>query len=245
MSRETDLELDSDMRLYLIAGASTSTAATTSPRRNPAVMISIPSNTVARPACVAHRTRCWIRDGKTPPVSVYPRIAEGSLVDLETFRARFPKIPGSSRPRRFIGRSDSIRGRAGRARGLPIRCRQRPASPMSRSFLPSMRRATNRPPSPCPRSPRPAAPRRVGTCATKPSVPAGSSPDCRGVVSLRGDEGGTRGQGDPRPSLEELYPDRGAYLDAVAATLIVLREGGYLLDEDVTRLLERASVVDW
>ena len=51
--------------------------------------------------------------------------------------------------------------------------------------------------------------------------------------------------GDPRPSLEELYPDQGAYRDAVVTTLLNLREGGYLLDEDVTRLLERAAALEW
>jgi hypothetical protein len=78
------------------------------------------------------------------------------------------------------------------------------------------------------------------------AYPAVSLDDAEAVLTKRPDrntpatEVPREATGDPRPSLDELYPDRGAYLDAVAANLIVLREGGYLLDEDVTRLLGRA-----
>jgi hypothetical protein len=39
----------------------------------------------------------WVKDGKTPPASTHPRIADSTLVSLEKYR--FPKIPGVNTPR--------------------------------------------------------------------------------------------------------------------------------------------------
>jgi len=47
--------------------------------------------------------------------------------------------------------------------------------------------------------------------------------------------------GDSRPSLEERHPTDAAYLEAFTESLLELRDGGYLLDEDVARLLEQAA----
>ena len=47
--------------------------------------------------------------------------------------------------------------------------------------------------------------------------------------------------GDPRPSIEERYPTRADYLSRFKAAAQKLHEDGFLLEEDVTRLIERAS----
>jgi Alpha/beta hydrolase domain len=41
----------------------------------------------------------WVKDGIAPPSSVYPRIADGTLVNLEGWT--FPKIPGVNPPREY------------------------------------------------------------------------------------------------------------------------------------------------
>jgi hypothetical protein len=47
--------------------------------------------------------------------------------------------------------------------------------------------------------------------------------------------------GDPRPSLEERYPTREAYLSRIEKAAKKLHEEGFLLEEDVARIVERAS----
>jgi hypothetical protein len=51
--------------------------------------------------------------------------------------------------------------------------------------------------------------------------------------------------GDPRPSLEERYPSQADYVRRVAAAAEKLRRDGYLLDEDVSALVERARGLPW
>jgi hypothetical protein len=40
----------------------------------------------------------WVKDGKEPPPSVYPRIADGTLVGWKQTETGFPKIPGVAYP---------------------------------------------------------------------------------------------------------------------------------------------------
>jgi Alpha/beta hydrolase domain len=47
--------------------------------------------------------------------------------------------------------------------------------------------------------------------------------------------------GDPRLSLEERYANRAHYLGLVAEAGLKLVKGGYLLDEDLPALIERAG----
>lgn len=47
--------------------------------------------------------------------------------------------------------------------------------------------------------------------------------------------------GDPRPSLEERYPTHAEYLSRLSEAAKKLQVEGFLLDEDVTRIIERAS----
>ena len=47
--------------------------------------------------------------------------------------------------------------------------------------------------------------------------------------------------GDPRPSIEERYPNPGDYISAVEASARKLVQDGLLLDEDAKRIIERAA----
>jgi hypothetical protein len=52
--------------------------------------------------------------------------------------------------------------------------------------------------------------------------------------------------GDPRPSIEELYPSKGAYLERVRGATRDLVQTGLLLSEDVPKIVERAEAAwDW
>ena len=46
---------------------------------------------------------------------------------------------------------------------------------------------------------------------------------------------------DPRMSIEERYPNKGDYLDRITAAAQKLVQAGFLLDQDVPKLRERAA----
>jgi len=46
---------------------------------------------------------------------------------------------------------------------------------------------------------------------------------------------------DPRPSIEERYPSRDLYLERVEQAADALVKNGYLIIDDVPRLVQRAS----
>jgi hypothetical protein len=50
--------------------------------------------------------------------------------------------------------------------------------------------------------------------------------------------------GDPRLSVRERYPTRADYLSRLTEAALKLRDEGFLLDEDVVRILERGARVE-
>ncbi len=52
-------------------------------------------------------------------------------------------------------------------------------------------------------------------------------------------------KGDPRPSLEERYRDGADYAQQVRQAATALQREGYLLEEDVRRIVERATAFTW
>ena len=242
-----DLELDPDMRLYLIAGSQHLDGSDDINAKNPCLHELNPikhRGPILRALLTA--LDAWIRDGMTPPVSVYPRIAEGSLVDLETFRASFPKIPGVKPPAQIYRPLRLDPGPRWETEGVADEVPPKTGGPYL-TLVPAVDGFGNE---------------LAGIRLPEISAPLGTATGWNvrdeafgagGVLAgLQGawfpfalTKAEREAKGDPRPSVEELYPDRGAYLDAVSATLIVLRGGGFLLDEDVTRLLERAASANW
>ena len=46
---------------------------------------------------------------------------------------------------------------------------------------------------------------------------------------------------DPRPSIEQRYPTRDAYIDAIKHAARAMVKERLLLDEDATRIVDRAA----
>lgn len=242
-----DLELDPDMRLYLIAGSQHLDGSDDITAKKPCRHDLNPvkhRGPVLRALLAA--LDLWIRDGTLPPVSVYPRIAEGGLVDLETFRASFPKIPGVEPPAQVYRPLRLDPGQRWETEGIADHVPPKTGEPFV-TLVPAVDANGNEQAGI--RLPEISAPRGTATGWNLRDEAFGAGGVLAGLQGAWFPFAKTKAEreamGDPRPSLEELYPDRGAYLDSVAATLIVLREGGYLLDEDVTRLLERAATAEW
>ena len=78
-------------------------------------------------------------------------------------------------------------------------------------------------------------------------APAFGGPDLCDAAGQRIDFPATRDErlasGDPRPSLEERYPDARAYVEAVAAAAQDLARERLLLDEDVERIVREAGTI--
>jgi hypothetical protein len=66
--------------------------------------------------------------------------------------------------------------------------------------------------------------------------------DFRGTyIPLPATESEREAAGDSRPSIESLYPDKQAYLEIAERAARSLVQGGTLLEEDVARVVRRAS----
>jgi hypothetical protein len=205
----------------------------------------MPSNrTDYRPflrAALANLDR-WVKDGVPPPASRHSRIADGTLVD----EATFPALPGltptptpSQRPRIDFG-PDFDKGIIGKA--LPVTLKDG-----YRVLVPKVDADGNE---------------VAGLRLPDITVPTGTAAGW----NVRAPEAGAAGElcylegsfvpfaktkaereakNDPRPSLEERYQDRATYTERVRQAAAALQRDGYLLEEDVTRMVERAASRPW
>ena len=182
----------------------------------------------------------WVGDDVLPPPSVYPTLADGSLVARS--QLKFPKIPGVDVPRA-------------------------PGGPLRLEFGPSFARsgiATIEPPrvgEPFPvllpqvdgdgndlgglRSPELAVPLAtyMGWQLYKPELGRADE-----LVSLQGsfmpfplDTAERTRTGDPRRAILERYPDRSGYLALVEQVAKLLAADGYLRGEDVAHIVAQAG----
>jgi hypothetical protein len=174
----------------------------------------------------------WVSVGTPPPASAYPTLTDGTLVRADAIS--FPAIPGVASPRALIAgprmTNPWIAGGAGGGAPLPL-------------FVPAVDEDGNDRAGI--RLPDVGAPLATytGWNFRHPSTGAPGE-----LVSLLGSSipfpvtRATRAAaGDPRRSIEERYSTRDDYLAKVraAADALVLR--GYLLIDDVERMIQRAT----
>ena len=238
-----DLELDPDMHLYLIAGTQHLGGADDIMVKGTA---RYPLNPVKHRGPVLRALlsalEANLRDGTEPPASRYPRIDDGTLVDLETFRADFPKIPGVEAPAQVYAPLRLDAGPRWRDEGIADVVPPQAGEPYV-TLVPAVDADGNEKAGI--RLPSIAAPRGTATGWNLRDDAFGAGGVLAGLPGAWFPFAKTKaereGAGDPRPSLEERYPTDAAYLEAYTKSLLELRAGGYLLDEDVARLLEQAA----
>jgi hypothetical protein len=211
----------------------------------PAGVCAMPSNRVDyRPllrAVVVALDR-WVKDGTPPPASRYPRIADGALVETVTW----PAIPGVTPPKGPAARTridfgpDFDKGIIGKA--LPVALKD-----AYRVLVPKIDADGNE---------------QSGIRLPDISVPTGTAmgwnvraPDAGGAGELCYLEGALvpfaktkaerEAKKDPRPSLAERYRDAADYAEQVRQAAGALEREGYLLPEDVKRMVERATAMTW
>jgi hypothetical protein len=182
----------------------------------------------------------WVKGGAPPPPSVYPRISDGTLVNAKA--QKWPALDRFAPPREpnpmpqfdYGARIDE-----GIIDTVP------PAlHPFRyRVLVPAIDADGNE---------------VAGLRMPEQAVPAATTTGW----SLRGAESGAQGElcyldgmalpfartaaerearKDPRPSLAERYQDRAGYLSKVRSAALDLQRRGYLLEEDVGKIVERAG----
>ncbi len=237
---EKDIKIDENVRIYSIAGAQhlgggkTDKGICQYPRsplkhRGP----------VLRALLVAMDN--WVSEGGEPPASCYPRIDDGTLVDLATFGKQFPKISGVMTPAvryqplqldpgsrwHSEGIADKVPAEAGEAYRTLV-----PAVDVDGNELAGIRLPEVRVPLAT----------YMGWNLRDEKYGAG------GV--LAGLHGGylalplRRVAGDPRLPILERYPTRENYLGKYTDAVLDLQQQGYLLDEDAVRMLKQAAGQD-
>jgi hypothetical protein len=169
----------------------------------------------------------WVREGVPPPASRHPRLADGTLTSLQ--RVAFPSIPGVRSPSTIPGgyRAD-IEGPVADHR-LPFLVPQVDADGNEQSGI---------------RLPDVAVPLATytGWNFRSPSVGAPTEllPLAGSHIPLAPTRVARARLGDPRPSIEERYPSRAAYLGLVTEAALKLVQEGHLLSEDVPGVVSRA-----
>src|SRR5262245_1487271 len=161
----------------------------------------------------------WVRDGVAPPASRHPRLADETLVPQQ--KLDFPSLPGVRSPASIPGpyRADLA--------GLP------PEHPLP-FLVPNVDRDGNE--TAGIRMPDVAAPLATytGWNFRSPGIgrPEELLPLTGSYIPFAVTRAAREQAGDPRPSLEERYAGRAAYLARVTDAAFTLAAEGLLLDED-------------
>lgn len=220
---------------------------------------------VAAPGCVLARNpnpetdtmnalqralAAWVASGTEPPASVYPRLADGTLVPATKDAMGFPDLPGRPTPTGMaVGLMDydfgpelDLNSFAGVITKQPPGIRQTIPAMMPRvdpdgNEVAGIGSALHQAP--------------LGTYTGWNVTAAGffKGQPCGGglaggFIPFQPTRAARQMAGDPRPSLEERYGTRAGYVCAVRAAAAREVERGFLLALDGERLLRRAGEGD-
>ncbi len=183
----------------------------------------------------------WISQGKEPPPSGHPRIADGTAVTPQALRALFTEIPGCTfpSPERVLRISQVD---VGPDADKGIGAYPAVTGPLYTNFVSAV--DANRNETAGVRMPDLEAAVTTYT-GWNPRHPDTGQPEQ--IIPMQGSTfpfaptPATRQPGDPRPSISERYSNRGDYLQKVRAAAEAQVAKGYLLAEDVDVVVQNAA----
>lgn len=185
----------------------------------------------------------WVRDGKEPPVSQYPRIAQDTLVPWGALQ--FPKIPGVSVPTHFQQAYRVDYGEEFRTAGITT---NEPPK-VGHAFpilLPQVDRDGNE--TTGIRMPEIQVPLATYTGWNLRSRDIGAPEELNSMIGSFIPFAQTKADrelhGDPRASIAERYSGRADYLAKIEAAARQLAANGYLLEGDIPQVVEH-SATEW
>jgi hypothetical protein len=174
----------------------------------------------------------WVREGTAPPPSRYPRLRDGTLV--RAAEVAFPNLRGVTSPR------NAVAGVRGVNRLLP---REGGAGALLPYLVPQLDRDGN--PLSGLRLPEVAVPLATYTGWNFRSTAIGGTeqlfPLLGGYIPFASTKAEREQTGDPRLSIEERYQSRDRYMKLVQEASAALVKDGYLLTDDVPKVVQRAG----
>lgn len=185
----------------------------------------------------------WVMDGVEPPPSKYPTLAAGDLITPEAYDKAFPVIPGQPRPQYSplyqydFGKGFDYADMRGAMGMTPPRIVRTIPQLMPRIDADGNETSGIR-------SPLVEAPlgSYVGWNVTASGFQAGRyCGNTGGYIPFAATRAERLAKGDPRPSLEERYPSRDAYIAKVKASADALVAQRYLLPGDAARIVAEAQ----
>lgn len=232
-----DLTIDPNVRIYFIAGAQHLGGGPTDRGicqypRNPLIH----RGPVLRALLVAMDQ--WVTNNTAPPVSRYPRIGDGTLVDVKTFRQQFPRIPDVALPGACYQPLRLDPGARWHTKGIADHSPPKQAAPY-RTLVPAVDSDGNE-----------VAGIRLPDVAVPLATYLGWNLRDKafgGEGLLAGLHGSwfefpmTPNAEDPRPSIRERYPSRESYLGGVTDVVLGLCKQRYLLERDAISMLNEAA----
>jgi hypothetical protein len=236
---EKDIALPDNVRIYHFAG----TEHVITPTMPKGVCAAPPNVAVdPRPALRALLLALdrWVKTNAPPPASVYPRIADGTLVPAPALK--WPAIPGFTVPRmpnpmmQFDYGLNISEGIIDTVPPAPNAFRYKvlvPAIDADGNEIAGLR------------MPEQAVPFATTTGWSVRSAQGGSAGELCYLDGIALPFTRTAAEReaakDPRPSLAERYQDKAAYAAKVRAAAQDLQRRGFYLEEDVEKTVERAS----
>ncbi len=183
----------------------------------------------------------WVSKGTEPPASAYPRVADGTAVLAESLGAYFKQLPDVTFPERIV-RPSVLDFGPGMAQGVPTY----PPKPGAKlqSYVSAIDADGNEVAGIKPMEILEPLATFTGWNPRHPDQgAAGDLMQMRGstfaFARTRVQRDKTR---DPRPSVEERYASRDAYLEAVRVAGLKMVERRHALAEDVETMVTRAML---
>ena len=227
-----DIALPDNVRSYFFASTSHGPASFPPTSQVKGSPLANPVN--ANPAILALRLAMhrWISEGTAPPPSVHPKLSDATLVPIND--VHWPQVPGLAAPNAVKAggrvRNPQLPDGAGEGTELPLLVPQCDADGNDLGGI---------------RVPDVAVPLGTGTGWVFRPAQFGSPDEfylLRGAwVPLAKTKAEREAVHDPRPSLEERYGNKTAYLDQVKAAVQKLIEQRFLTDADLEPQLKQAS----
>lgn len=227
-----DLELPEHLRVYFLTGTQHVPARlpATTPRGGTAQANPADYTPALRALLLA--MDAWIRDDSAPPPSLYPRLADGTLVPVA--KLAFPALPTVSSPRML---SNGVRAAnpllpqdGGVGAALPHLVPQTDGDGIELAGL---------------RLPEISTPLATYTGWQYRDTSTGSGPELLPLIGaglpFPPTAAARAAARDPRASIAERYGGREQYLERIRAAGLELVEARYLLAEDLPQVLDRAA----
>ena len=226
-----DLPLQDNVRMYLFAGSQHSPGAFP-PAQGAGQQAGNPIDYWWSLRALLVAMDEWVREGKAPPGSVYPRLDRGTLVSAAS--VAFPAIPGVQSPTRLRGAARVpnllLPGGAGGGTPLPLLVPQVDADGNETSGI---------------RLPDVAVPLATYTGWNHFNAVSGPTTLLSSMqgsyIPLPRTRAERERNKDPRASIEERYQTRDHYVALVSTAARELAQQGYLLEDDVAAVVKRAD----